>query len=173
MVREPKIPMLPGDVPRQRIRLVVDLPPRPKSFRGFCDLIDPMPETSRPKGSPRNTEYLGSVEWASSPMNSRFDSYYLNPRGRYWLLWIRWQDDDWKQGWQWTLYAYGSKKGVDAKSAGVYLLTDAWKAERDSSQLDRYLLIDEAGSLSVEEISEIARNVWPEESSDRDATSDS
>ena len=165
MARYPKIPMTPDDVPRQRVHLVVALPPRPKMFQGFCDFVSPMPSEVRPKGSPRKMEYLGSVEWARGPRESRFDSYYLNPRGSYWLLWIRWQDEnDWNLSWKWTLYAYGSRKSVDAKTAATYLLLDAWSAERDSLDLEHYFLIGETGLLSVEEISEVARNVWPEAS---------
>jgi hypothetical protein len=163
MAKIPKIPMTHNEVPLQRQHLVVDLPPRPVIFQGSCDFIDPMPEKDRPKGSPRNIKYLGSVEWAWSPVNSRFDSYYLNPRGRYWLLWVRWQnEDEWNHPWEWTLYAYGPRKGVDLKTAATYLLLDAWKAEKENSDLDHYFLIDEPGLLSIEDISEIARNVWPD-----------
>jgi hypothetical protein len=164
-MRTPKIPMSPDDVTQQRIRLVVQLPPRPASFYGACDSLRPMTEKDRPRGSPRNVWYLGSVEWAESPAHSRFDSYYLNPRGRHWLLWIRWRDDnDWSSRWKWTLYAYGPRKGIDAKTAAIYLLLDAWKAEKENSFLEHFFLVDEAGFLSIEEILEISRNVWPDDS---------
>ena len=155
--------MTPEEVPQQRLVPVVSLPQRPPSFRGICDFINPMPDAVRPKGSPRKTTYLGSAEWAWAPGNSRFDSYYLNPRGKYWLLWIRWQnDDDWNQSWIWALYAYGPKKGVDEKTAAIFLLLDAWMAEAKEQGLNRYFLIDDPGLLSIAEFAEIARNVWPE-----------
>jgi hypothetical protein len=165
MTRKPNIPIRYEDFPQQRVHLVVPLPPRPQGFHGKCDFHDPMPENVRPKGSPRNTLYLGSVEWAWSPVHSRCDSYYLNPRGPYWLLWITWQDEnDWNLKWKWALYSYARKKGVDEKSAAIYLLLDAWKAEAQKSSLDHFCLIDEAAYLSVEEISQIARIVWPDDS---------
>jgi hypothetical protein len=75
-----------------------------------------MPINIRPKGSPRNTQYLGSVEWADSPNHTRFDSYYLNPRGAYWLLWIGYQDENtWNWKWTWNLYAYCKKRGYVEK----------------------------------------------------------
>jgi hypothetical protein len=161
MAKEPKIPMIPDEVPQQRLRLVVELPERSPKFHGICDFVESMPDDIRPKGSPRNTQYIGSVEWADSPMYTRFDSYYLNPRRSYWLLWIQRQDEnDWDQSWKWTLYAYAKKKGVDEKVAATYLLMDAWYAEKESSDLDHYFLLDESGLLSVAEISEIARQVW-------------
>ena len=163
MTRDPKIPRTPGEVPQQRLIPLVSLSQRPPSFHGKCDFIDPMPDEVRPKGSPRNTTYLGSVEWAWSPGNSRFDSYYLNPRGKFWLLWIRWQsDNDWNQSWKWALYAYSVKKRADEKTAAIFLLQDAWKAEAKEQGLDHYFLIDEPGLLSVAEFSEIARKVWPQ-----------
>lgn len=163
MTRNPKIPMTPGEVPQQRLVPVVLLPQRPPSFLGKCDFIESMPDEIRPKGSPRKTTYLGSVEWAWGPGNSRFDSYYLNPRGKYWLLWIRWQDDnDWNQSWQWTLYAYSLKKRADEKAAAIFLLQDAWMAETKAYDLDHYFLIDDPGLLSVAEFARIARKVWPE-----------
>lgn len=158
----PKIPMTPDEVPQQRLVSVVSLPERPPLFDGKCDYFDAMPDEARPKGSPRNTTYLGSVEWAWGPGNSRFDSYYLNPRGKYWLLWIRWQDDnDWNKAWKWTLYAYSPKQGADDKTAAIFLLQDAWMAEAKSYDLDHYFLIDDPGLLSVAEFTGIARQVWP------------
>jgi len=53
---------------------------------------------------------------------------------------------------------------VDAKTAAVYLLLDAWTAEADRGAIGHYHFIDCDGLLSVSEISEIARRVWPEES---------
>lgn len=165
MAHKPKIPMRPEDVPQQRVHLVVQLPPRPPSFQGYCDFVDPMPDDVRPKGSPRNIQYLGSVEWAWGPMNSRLDSYYLNPRRSQWLLWVRYRDEnDWKLRWAWILYAYGPRRGVTAKDAAIYLLMDAWSAEAQKSQLDHYGWINQPGLLSVEEISAIARAVWSENS---------
>jgi len=145
-------------------RTLPRLPPRPKSFKGICNIYDPMPENVRPKGSPRNTGFVCSTEWMWGPCNNRCDKYYLNPRGPYWLLWIGEHDGNWNTKWEWILYAYAKKKGVDAKTAAVYLLLDAWTAEADRGAIGHYHFIDCDGLLSVSEISEIARRVWPEES---------
>ena len=163
MIKKPKTPMIPEDIPNQNISSDCKLVPRPNSFHGKCNFLDPMDEKVHPTGSPRNVDYLGAVEWAWGPSNNRFDSYYLNPRGRYWLLWLRWLDEnEWEPKWRWTFYAYGPKKGVDAKAAATYLLMDAWKAEKENSSLDHFFLIDEEGSMSASELLEIARIVWPE-----------
>ena len=164
MIREPKIPMIPGDVPFQKAYSDIKLVPRPTAFQGLCDYLEPMDIKDHPTGSPRNLEYLGAVEWAWGPAHDRLDCYYLNPRGKYWILWIRWLDDnEWEPKWKWSVYAYGLKKGVDAKTAATYLLMDAWKAEKEHSDLDHFFLINEAGSLTVDELLEIARVVWPED----------
>ena len=155
------IPRSAEEVPLQMVYPYVDLPPRPSSLKMVRNAFEPMPINIRPKGSPRNTQYLGSVEWADSPNHTRFDSYYLNPRGAYWLLWIGYQDENtWNWKWTWNLYAYCKKKGIDEKTAATYLLMDAWASERDTNDLDKYFLIDEEGMLSIGEITEIARRVW-------------
>lgn len=165
MIDNPKIPMIPEEVPPQTGQNDIKLVPRPTLFQGICNYIQPMNGKDHPSGSPRNVEYLGSVEWAWGPAHDRLDSYYLNPRGKYWLLWIRWLDDnEWEPKWKWSLYAYGPKRSVDAKAAATYLLMDAWLAEKEASSLDHFFLIDEAGSLSAAELTEIAEVVWPEES---------
>lgn len=162
MTKRPSIPMRPEDVPQQRIHLVVPLPPRPPSFQGYCDYFNRMPDDFRPKGTPRKTSYLCTVEWAWSPAHNRINSYYLNPRGKYWLLWNYYQDDnDWNHEWKWVLYGYGPRKGVDAEEAAVYLLMDAWESEARNWELDKYHWIDEAGLFSVEMIEAVARVVWP------------
>ncbi len=156
----------PDEVALQDTLDDVQLPPRPKLFRGACDFVDRMPDDVRPKRSPRNVEYLGAAEWAWSPVSSREDKYYISRRKGYWLLWIRWQDDnDWEAGWQWTLYGYARTRRADLKTAAVYLLMDAWQAEKDHLHLDHYFLVDEGDVLSEDELEEIARQVWPEASS--------
>jgi len=147
---------------KQRLHLVVDLPERPAGFRGYCQWNDPMPEKDCPKGSPRKVEFVSSVEWSWSPMNSRWDGYFLNPRGKYWLLWIRYLDEnEWTPKWRWELYAWVLRKGVSQKEAAVYLLADAWAAEARDSDLDRFHLINDTGLLSLPELYAVGRLVWP------------
>ena len=163
MIKNPTLPMLPGALPQQRLHTVVDLIPRPESFQGRVDWLDEMPDELRPKGSPRKVEYLGQTEWAWAPMHSRIDAYYLSSRGRYWLLWDRYFDENqepWR--WVWNLYAYGLKKGVTAREAAIYLLMDAWGGEKQEVDLDCFHWINETGSLSVSDFVAIARTVWPE-----------
>lgn len=163
MRTDPKVVMDLTQLPRQRLHAVVELPERPAGFQGYCEYIDSMPEKDCPKGSPRKVQFLGSVEWSWSPMHSRWDAYYLNPRGKYWLLWIRYLDDnEWIPKWRWNLYAWGLRKGVSTKEAAVYLLADAWAAEARESDLDHFHLINDPGLLTIPELCAIGRLVWPE-----------
>lgn len=161
MIYKSRAPMSPEQLPQQRLHAVVDLPARPPGFIGQNAYIEPMPAAEAPKAPPRNGEFLCNVEWAWSPAHGRVDAYYLNRRRRHWLLWIGSQDFntcDWK--WTWSLYGYAPRCRCDAVQAAVYLLHDAWRQEADQWQLDRCHWINEAGALSVPQISAIAREIW-------------
>jgi len=169
MFQEPTIVMDLERLLRQRLHLVVDLPERPAGFRGYCQWVDPIPEKDGPKGSPRKVRFLSSVEWSWSPMNSRWDGYFLNPRGKYWLLWFRYLDDDaWNPKWRWEFYAWGLRKGVSEKAAAIYLLADAWSSEVRYYDLDHFHLINDTGLLSLPELCAVARLVWPDVAFDGD-----
>jgi len=163
MIDEPRICMLPSELPQQRLHEVVGLPERPGGFRGYCDWLNPMPEKDRPRGSPRRVDFVGSVEWAWGFRNDRWDAYYLNPRGKYWLLWIRYMDDnEWTPVWKWSLYAWGRRKKVRQREAAVYLLQDAWEAEQRESRIGPFLCINDCEFLSIAELCAIAHRVWPD-----------
>ena len=164
MFKEPTIVMDLESLPQQRLHAVVELPARPPGFLGLNPWSNPLPDKDRPRGSPRKLEFLASVEWSWSPMHSRWNAYYLNPRGTYWLLWTRWLDDfSGPPKWCWDLSAGGCKKGVTAEQAAVYLLADFWSSEARNEGLDRFHLIDDTGFLSVAELKAVGRLAWPDD----------
>ena len=164
MFKEPTIVMDLESLPQQRLHAVVELPARPPGFLGLNPWSNPLPEKDRPRGSPRKLEFLASVEWSWSPMHSRWSAYYLNPRGKYWLLWTRWLDDfSGPPKWCWDLSAWGYKKGVTAEQAAVYLLADFWSSEARDEGLDQFHLIDDNGLLSVAELNAVGRLAWPDD----------
>jgi hypothetical protein len=66
MIREPKIPMSPEDLPQQRIHEVVTLPKRPEEFD--CQVgYELFPYGKLPKNALTNSTYLCQVEWAWFP----------------------------------------------------------------------------------------------------------
>ena len=163
MTKNPTLPMRPEELPQQRVHIVVDLPPRPGSFKGRWDWEQGIPVNKHPGDSPAKAEYLATVEWSWSPANSRIDAYYLSSHDRYWLLWKRYFDDwsdEW--AWVWSVYAYGPQKNVTARQAAVYLLVDAWSSDRDDECLDSFHMISETAALSVSDLEAISRVVWPE-----------
>ena len=88
----PKIPMLPEQLPRQRITLVVSLPPRPAGFEGKRESsVSVRP----PAKMPHSARYVAQVEWAWGPNHTRLDAYYLstNRERTHWFLWGRGYDD--------------------------------------------------------------------------------
>ena len=130
MDRSKYIAWTPDQQPQQRLYPVVDLPYRPESFKGHYNpelCMDyqaekELPVEYRPKQMPRSAQYLGTAEWAWSPMNNRLDAYHIstNRQRSHWILWSYWPDDnEWIWKWKSTLMAYGTKKGVDKKTAST------------------------------------------------------
>jgi len=165
--------MTPDQAPQQRLYPVVDLPPRPKSFKSRCGKelysipsIRELPLKNHPTQMPRTAQFIGTAEWAWSPMHSRIDAYYLstNQKRSHWFLWASCLDDsDYRWKWINTLYAYGSKKGIDKKTAAIYLLLDAWSFEQEFLELEHFHILNAVELLSVPEFRAIGRVVWDEE----------
>lgn len=158
MVKEPKIPMLPEQLPQQRLHEVVKLPDRPEPFDCIVG-YGLVPDNVRGKGNPRSPLYLAQTEWAWSPMHSRIDAYYLQRGRKHWVLVTRYWDDNWGQ-WGWINAACVPSKGVTAHQAAVHLLLEFWKEEAIDSDLDEFHWINEAGDISVAELMAVAREVW-------------
>ena len=98
MTRESKIPMLPTELPQQRIHEVVDLPERPAEFDyevGYGVLQG----DAFSKNAPTNSIYLCQVEWAWSPMHNRINAYYLHRSRTNWSLWFKYWDNNWGRSW--------------------------------------------------------------------------
>ncbi len=160
MAAAPRIPMRPEELPQQRVTLVVAVPPRPAGFEGK----QKPPESVRPPAQmPRTAKYIGQVEWAWSPMNTRLDAYYLssNRARTHWFLWLRLYDDNWGKWDEPQIYAYAPKQGVEETIAATFLLLDAWSADALVTTLDHFHWINQAELLSVEELGAIGRVVWP------------
>ncbi len=160
MATPPKIPMLPEELPLQRVTLIVTLPPRPAGFEGLFEPPETLPV---PVKMPRSAKYLGQVEWAWGPNNNLVAAYYLSTdrHQRYWLLWVRPYDDNWGRWSEPFIYTYAPKQGVPANVAAIYLLLDCWKNEQLESEPGHFHWINSAGFLSVEELHAIGRVVWP------------
>ena len=159
-----KIAMTPDQLPQQRIHLVVDLPPRPKSFKSRCGKyfsISGLPS----ENGPTEMQYIGTVEWAWGPMHSRVNAYYLSTdrKRSHWCLWVccfdgyacQWESES-------TLYAYCENKRIPKKTAAIHLLIDAWNLEREFEELDHFHILNAVELLSVAEFMAIGRVVWPD-----------
>ena len=67
MARKPRIPMLPTQLPQQRLYLVKGLPERPANW---SITLGTEAEGLAPTAMPRSARYIAQVEWAWSPMHS-------------------------------------------------------------------------------------------------------
>jgi len=160
MTHTPKIPMLPTELPQQRIRAVISLSQRPSGFQGKRE---PTETDLLPIKMPGSAKYVGQVEWAWGPNNTRLDSYYLsaNRRRTHWILWLRWYDDNWGKWEEPQIHAYGPRQGVPGNVAAAFLLLDAWIIDKGESDPGHFHWINNSALLSVEELQAIGRIVWP------------
>jgi hypothetical protein len=157
-MKEPRIPMLPSELPQQRIHEIVDLPAKPDPFDVIVDYGD-LPAGSVSKSPPRNAEYLCQVEWAWSPAHNRLDAYYLNRGRTHWSLWLRYWDDNWSQ-WEWSGIACVPREQADKGQAAVHLLEAFWQFDRANSEVDQFHWVNEAAFIDMNQLHAIAREVW-------------
>ena len=160
MTRKPRIPMLPDELPQQRIHEVVGLPERPDPFNSKVGLWD-YAASEAPKNPPRSPLYLCQVEWAWSPMHNRIAAYHLHRGRTHWSLWWSYLDEN-EGGWGWITVGCVHRRGVSEKQAAVHLLLDYWNDEIVESYLDHFHWINEEHYLSIAEIMAIAKEVWGE-----------
>ena len=158
MTDKPKIAMSPNELPSQRLHEVVELASRPKGVE-FVACTDEDPKEILPERRPTNMTYLGSVEWAWSPMHDRIDAYHLHRGRNHWILYIEDLEPE-MPDYAWSVGAFVQRKGVDERQAAVHLLMERWKAEHDLWDLDEFGFINQEGFLSMSELKEIARRVW-------------
>lgn len=164
MSRLPKIPMLPTEVPQQRIYEVVSLPSRPIPFDFKVGYENFSPDVVPKQGVPRSPELLVQVEWAESPMNNGIDAFYLQARKKYWVLWLRTFDDNsypWQ--WHWQAIGYCNRTNVDRVVAAIHLLMEFWKFTGDLQENNvndkLFDWINEEGLLSIADIRAIVREL--------------
>ena len=153
------IPMTPDARPKQRLNEVVGLPNKPDDLNIMIEWKDPIPSGRYPKGTPRKLTFVCSLEWAWSPMHSRIDNYYLNPKPKNWLLWNNWPNDN-EGYWQWDIVAFSNKVKADERTIAAHMLLKILKFEAKHSSLDRIHMINNTGCLSVEDVQAIGREVW-------------
>ena len=153
------LPEFPDDLPQQRISEVVTLPDKPEGLEVRVEFLESYPHY--PLRTPRKVLFLGGVEWAWSPANSRRDNYYLNPKPKHWLLWDHWLDDQvrpWR--WNWNILAWAPRVKADEKSIAMHMLKHIWEVDCRHHLIDQFHWINSTGALSVAELQSIAREVW-------------
>ena len=153
------LPGFPDDLPQQRISEVVTLPDKPEGLEVRVEFLESYPHY--PVRTPRKVLFLGGVEWAWSPANSRRDNYYLNPKPKHWLLWDHWLDDQvrpWR--WNWNILAWAPRVRGNEKSIAMHMLKHIWEVDRRQHLIDQFHWINSTGALSIAELQSIAREVW-------------
>ena len=159
MANRLSIPMLPGDLPPQRLYVVPSWPSTPPGWQ--ADLVNQ--SSGLPPRMPHSARFLTQVEWAWSPMHNRIDAYYLSlstHRDRH-VLWVCYFDDE---RWRFVdhhIVASAPRSGLQGADAAILLLRAFWANEAAGDmELDRPHWINEPGLLSVGQLKEIYRRVW-------------
>ena len=154
----PRIAMTPEQLPQQRIHVVVALPPEPADFDPvICFGSDAL--GIFPKRRPRTMLYLGSAEWAWSPMNGRITAYHLHRARNHWLLYLQDLDPDDYQ-YEWVVGAYAATTCKDARQVAIHLMLALWQDEVSSCDLDHFHWINQSGFLTVSDWLAMGRAVW-------------
>jgi len=158
MTDKPRIAMSPQELPAHRLYEVVDLPSLPEGIEPVvCFGSDH--EEFFPKRRPGRMTYLGSFEWAWSPMHDRITAYHLHRGRSHWMIYS--QDmDPFDPEFEWMVTAYMPRADIDEHSAAIHLMTATWISEADDCGLDQFHWINQAERLSVAEWMAIARVVW-------------
>ena len=154
------IPMSSEGLPQQHITEVVDVPAKPYglqvNFSAGSEYLD-----GKRLGTPRNVEFLCSVEWAWGPAHGRIDNYYINKKRKHWALWNNWMDDnDYAWRWHWTMIAHAPYVKADELAVAAHLLIETWKHQKEWEDLDQYHWINNDGLLETSMIAAIGRQVW-------------
>lgn len=154
------IPMHVDDIPQQHITEVIEISPKPNNLVVTYDAGAEFLNGKR-LGTPRNIDFLFSVEWAWSPAHGRIDNYYLNRKRKHWVLWNNWMDDNdipWR--WHWSMVAHAPRIKANELDVATHLLLESWKQQKEYEDLDKYHWINNEGSLDSDDIEAIAREVW-------------
>lgn len=157
MTRKPHIPMLPSELPQQRLYLVKGLPER---LANWSMKTGKPAQDIAPSAMPRSARYFGQVEWAWSPMHMRIDAYYLSmcSRHHHWVLWSKGYADNWGRWMEPCPFAAAQRVGVTTAAAARLLAFDYWQEER-GREVDRLLWVNEGALIDASGLAEIASAV--------------
>jgi hypothetical protein len=164
MSDQPRIPMLPSQLPVQRTREPSVLPEAPPGFRVTIHAPDTS-DTALPRRRPRSAHYLGQVEWAWSPMSGLVLAMYLSMdrSHRRWVLWHRRYDDNWMRWEDGQPVASAPRSGLTARDASLLLLAAAWRSDECRPARDAFHWVNENGLLDGADFGDVASVAWPEE----------
>jgi len=168
------IPLLPEQLPQQKLVLVQELPARPE---GFTLVLGAWPESCKP--NLRDSHTLCQLEWAWSPMNNRIQTWTITQSKckRFYLLetglfndeslFLHYDEEDnvidGPEAWEFHSLGYCEvSRGLSLREHATLLLHDALLAEIKDCDLDHYHWINSEDLLNCSDLEAIARSVWPE-----------
>ena len=154
-----------ADKPNERLYAVKKIPVRPTNLSVSMSWSQDIWPKDLPE-EPSPALYLGSLEWAWSPMHSRLDSYYLSYTEAKWLVFLHNLEDggferDWI--WDWYLYAIADRVLGDEEAISFWLIHDLLQNDFRCHDIDHFHLISDTGLLSVGDFKNIGQLVWETE----------
>lgn len=158
MTDKPRVAMSPTELPPQRLYEVIELQPLPQGLEPVV-CFGSAPHGIFPKRRPSRLAYLGSCEWAWSPMHSRIMGYHLHRGRTHWLLYA--QDmDPYEPDFAWMQIAHMPRGDIGDRAAAIHLMIATWALEAKEEHLDEFHWLNQEGLLSVADWNAIARAIW-------------
>jgi hypothetical protein len=168
--KQPKLPLLPSEMPRSVEETVSnDLAILEKSslpLALYIGLEEVIPGVKIPKRLPADSYYIVMVEWPLRPGDSRVEAYYVgtNKRSKYWFLIERTVDDlsPWTTRYIGTkTTAMVEKSQLKVEEAAILLLKCAWEYEKKHWSTPCFFLVSGTGLLEAVTAWDVADIVWP------------
>ena len=160
MTKFVQVPMLPSQLPQQKLYLVKEIPVPPKQWRIYTNVE--RYERLLPKSMPNSARFLGQFEWSWSPMHGAIVSFYISmcSTHRHWVLWNQPWDDNYFRFSEAHVVAVALRCGVAEKDAAKLLMIKYWRDNLLNTTLDEFHWINSTGILSVGDFRAVADEVW-------------
>ena len=112
---------------------------------------------------PKTADFALTAEWWFSPVSTRIDSLFIakDKTKRYWVLWLKWFDDNWLKYEERIINAIPSNDENNVNKAAIELIIKFWSEEMDNGSLSYGPeFISQLGIIDENDMKDIIKKVW-------------